>query len=49
MELLIDSSPLRNHSVVRASLGAMSATRDVDSFISFLREAFIEKEKGKGS
>ncbi|KAK3329605.1 pyridoxal phosphate-dependent transferase [Apodospora peruviana] len=30
--------------VVRASLGAMSTTRDVDSFISFLRDTFIEKE-----
>ncbi|KAK4217696.1 pyridoxal phosphate-dependent transferase [Rhypophila decipiens] len=28
--------------VVRASLGAMSTTQDVDSFISFLREAFID-------
>ncbi|KAM7184900.1 PLP-dependent transferase [Rhypophila sp. PSN 637] len=29
--------------VVRASLGAMSTTQDVDSFISFLRQAFIDR------
>ena len=28
--------------VVRASLGAMSTTADVDSFVTFLHQAFIE-------
>lgn len=29
-------------SVVRASLGAMSTVQDVDTFISFLEEVFVE-------
>lgn len=30
--------------VVRASLGAMSTTQDVNTFLSFLRETFLEKD-----
>lgn len=31
-----------DNSVVRASLGAMSTKKDVDTFISFLDEVFVE-------
>ncbi|KAL2258543.1 hypothetical protein VTK26DRAFT_8116 [Humicola hyalothermophila] len=35
--------------VVRASLGAMSTVQDVDNFVAFLRETFIEQEKSFGA
>jgi len=31
--------------VVRASLGAMSTTQEVDTFLSFLHSTFVEKEE----
>ncbi|KAH8891010.1 PLP-dependent transferase [Thozetella sp. PMI_491] len=34
--------------VVRASLGAMSTSRDVDAFVSFLHKTFVQKEQHRG-